>query len=66
MPRGCPLSPLLAGFHLYELDQQLAKRNGVRYCRFMDDLLIISKTRWQLRRAITIMNKWFEMAALIT
>jgi RNA-directed DNA polymerase len=64
IPRGCPLSPLLAGFHLYELDQQLANCNGVRYCRFMDDLLIISKTRWQLRRAITTMNQWFEMAAL--
>jgi hypothetical protein len=32
----------------------------------MDDLLIISKTRWQLRRAITTMTQWFEMAALIT
>jgi hypothetical protein len=51
---------------LFELDQQLANCNGVRYCRFMDDLLIISKTRWQLRRAITTMNQWFEMAALIT
>ncbi|MFQ3265148.1 MAG: hypothetical protein ACI9U5_001017 [Colwellia sp.] len=32
----------------------------------MDDLLIISKIRWQLRRAITTMNQWFEMVALIT
>jgi len=64
IPRGCPLSPLLAGFHLYELDHDLAHRKGVRYLRFMDDLLIISKTRWQLRRAIVTMNQWFEMSEL--
>jgi RNA-directed DNA polymerase len=64
IPRGCPLSPLLAGFHLFELDRTLSRRKGVRYLRFMDDLLIISQTRWQLKRAVAIMNQGFAEAGL--
>ncbi|WP_208854226.1 reverse transcriptase/maturase family protein [Aeromonas fluvialis] len=64
IPRSCPLSPLLAGFHLYALDQDLSSRVGVRYLRFMDDLLIFSQTRWQLKRAVTAMNQWFTAAGL--
>lgn len=64
IPRGCPLSPLLAGFHLYALDKALSERKGIRYCRFMDDLLIRSRTRWQLKKAVAIMNQWFTEASL--
>lgn len=64
IPRGCPLSPLLAGFHLYELDRELTSRKGVRYLRFMDDLLILAQTRWQLKRAVAEMNRWFDDARL--
>jgi len=64
IPRGCPLSPLLAGFHLFELDQDLSTHQGVRYLRFMDDLLILARTRWQLKRAVATMNHWFEAAGL--
>jgi hypothetical protein len=55
---------LLAGFHLYELDKQLSRRKGVRYLRFMHDLLILTQTRWQLKRAVAEMNQWFEKAGL--
>jgi RNA-directed DNA polymerase len=44
IPRASSLSPLLAGFHLYELDRDLARRTGVRYLRFMDDLIILACT----------------------
>ncbi|WP_432464642.1 reverse transcriptase domain-containing protein [Agarivorans sp. QJM3NY_33] len=64
IPRGCALSPLLAGFHLFELDRELARRKGIRYLRFMDDLILLCQTRWQLRRAIATMNRWFETAGL--
>jgi hypothetical protein len=30
----------------------------------MDDLIILSKTRWQLKRAVAMMNRWFEQAKL--
>jgi RNA-directed DNA polymerase len=64
IPRGFPLSPLLAGFHLFELDRQLAGGKATRYLRFMDDLLILTRTRWQLKRAVAHMNRWFTAAGL--
>ena len=51
LPRGCPLSPALGGFFLYELDQQFVS-SDVFYLRYMDDLLVLTKTRWKLRRAV--------------
>lgn len=50
--RGSALSPLLAAFHLYTLDTQFAGQSRVRYVRYMDDFLILSNTRWHLRRAV--------------
>ncbi|EKN5096035.1 reverse transcriptase domain-containing protein [Yersinia enterocolitica] len=50
--RGAALSPLLAAFHLYELDCQFAKQSRVRYARYMDDFIILAPTRWSLRRAV--------------
>lgn len=49
--RGAALSPLLAAFHLYELDCQFANNSRVRYARYMDDFIILAPTRWTLRRA---------------
>lgn len=63
IPRSCPLSPLLAGFHLHELDADLSRRCGVRYVRFMDDLLILARTRWQLKRARPCRER-FRLAGL--
>lgn len=64
IPRSSSLSPLLAAFHLYELDCELRGRKGVRYVRYMDDLLILTRTRWQLKRAVAEMNRWFAEAGL--
>jgi RNA-directed DNA polymerase len=58
--RGCSLSPLMAGFQLYELDKTLAANPHIYYVRFMDDFLILSKTRWQLRKAVKTLNQHFE------
>jgi hypothetical protein len=41
-----------------------SRRKDVRYLRFMDDLLILTQTRWQLKRAVAEMNQWFERAGL--
>ena len=49
IPLGCPLSPILGSFYLYELDVQMAER-GWWYIRYMDDLLVLASTRWKLRR----------------
>ncbi|MGP2821003.1 reverse transcriptase domain-containing protein [Serratia marcescens] len=50
--RGAALSPLLAAFHLYDLDSTFAAQSRVRYVRYMDDFLILAPTRWSLRRAV--------------
>lgn len=49
--RGCPLSPLIAGFHLRSIDK-IFEGKSVYYNRYMDDFLILAKTRWQLKHAI--------------
>ena len=59
--RGCPLSPLLGAFYLHELDLTMA-RSGWFYVRFMDDILVLAPTRWQLRRGVATVNQ--QLAAL--
>ncbi|HCR2979768.1 TPA: transposase [Serratia marcescens] len=50
--RGAALSPLLAAFHLYAVDCDMAAQPRIRYARYMDDFLILAPTRWSLRRAV--------------
>lgn len=49
--RGCPLSPILGAFYLKSVDDYFSAK-GMYYVRYMDDILILTKTRWQLRRAL--------------
>ncbi len=53
---GCPLSPLIGAFFLNALDQRMAK-SGLFYVRFMDDILVLSPTRWKLRKAVKAVNE---------
>ncbi len=55
LPRGSPLSPLLGAFFLAELDAGF-DRTGMYYVRYMDDVLIMARTRWALRRAVRRLN----------
>ena len=54
--RGCPLSPILGALYLRALDEQFAELD-VFYIRYMDDILILSKTRWHNRRAVKRLNQ---------
>jgi RNA-directed DNA polymerase len=58
IPRGAALSPRLGAFYLRELDRRLESL-GVKYFRYMDDLLILAATRWKLRTAIRELNRTF-------
>ncbi|PHI30175.1 RNA-directed DNA polymerase [Budvicia aquatica] len=58
--RSSSLSPLLAAFHLYEVDAHFANQPNLDYSRYMDDFFIIAKTRWQLRRAVRKLNQFFN------
>jgi hypothetical protein len=63
IPRGASLSPLLGAFYLLELDQIMEKLD-VKYLRYMDDILILAKTRWKLKKAIKIINQTFNSLKL--
>ena len=56
---GC-LSPLLAAVYLHPLDQLMARlkrqKKIVHYTRYMDDYVILCKSRWQLKKAIAAMH----------
>ncbi len=55
IPRGCPLSPLLGAFFLYELDRKMVSL-GLFYCRYMDDIIVLAPSRWKLRKAVKRLN----------
>jgi RNA-directed DNA polymerase len=53
---GSSLSPIMGAFFLLELDQRL-ERLGLFFVRFMDDILVLSPSRWKLRRAVKVVNQ---------
>lgn len=58
--RSSSLSPLLAAFHLYCIDEYFSNQPQTRYTRYMDDFIILTKTRWQLRKAVATLNRFFS------
>ena len=61
---GCPLSPLMGALYLSLLDSVIDALPGIRYVRFMDNWDILAKTRWQLRRAVRVMNRGLAQLGL--
>ncbi|MBQ4845130.1 reverse transcriptase/maturase family protein [Pseudoalteromonas sp. MMG005] len=56
---GNPLAPLLGAIYLHALDTALSnycQHRGLRYYRYMDDWIILCKTRHQLRAVVKLMN----------
>ncbi len=60
---GCPLSPLMGALFLKCLDERMEK-SGLFYVRFMDDILVLSPTRWKLRKAVKAVNGMLEALGL--
>ncbi|MFT6949604.1 MAG: RNA-directed DNA polymerase, partial [Paraglaciecola sp.] len=58
--RGCPLSPVIAAYYLKGLDEQMEGDTRYFYRRFMDDVIVLAKTRWHLRKAVRIVNQHFH------
>ncbi len=56
--RGSALSRLLGAYYLKALDEAMAGQ--CFYRRYMDDIIILTKTRWKLRRAVTELNQRFN------
>ncbi len=55
IPMGCPLSPLMAALYMKPLDDEMSKHGT--YVRFMDDWVIMVKTKHQLRRIIKLTHE---------
>lgn len=55
IPKGCPVSPLIAALYLKPLDDEMS-RHGF-YVRFMDDWVIMVKKKHQLRKVIQLTHR---------
>lgn len=61
----CPLGPLIGAFYLHDLDVAITTRHPrCFYIRYMDDIVIMAPTRWQLRRAIVTLHAHFDAREL--
>lgn len=61
--RGCALSPVMGALHLATMDEHFRvqmQRLGIYYARYMDDMVILAHTRWQLRRQVRALNGFFN------
>jgi RNA-directed DNA polymerase len=58
--RGCPLSPVIAAYYLKGLDEQMEGDPRYFYRRYVDDIIVLAKTRWHLRKAVRIVNQQFN------
>lgn len=52
IPKGSPLSPLLGAIALMPLDQEMGRIKDVFYARFMDDWVVLTKSKTALRKVI--------------
>jgi len=54
---GGSISPILGALYLKPLDDAVSRRDGFFYRRYMDDVVILAKTRWKLRQAIRLVHQ---------
>lgn len=58
---GSPVSVVLGSFFLHDLDEAMQRSHpGVHTYRFMDDILVLAPSRWQLRRAVATITRYFS------
>ncbi len=53
---GSPLSPMIGAFFLKELDDVLAA-HGCFFVRFMDDIVVLTPSRWKRHQAVIVVNQ---------
>lgn len=61
IPRGCALSPIVGGSLLFHVDSYFSTQENLFYARYMDDFLILTPTRWKLRKAVRRLNEFFDL-----
>jgi RNA-directed DNA polymerase len=55
--RGCVLGPLMYPLHLWEGGDYFSQQKNIRYARYMDDFVILAKSRWSLHRQFKALNR---------
>ncbi|MFT5755817.1 MAG: RNA-directed DNA polymerase [Alteromonadaceae bacterium] len=58
--RSCSLPPVIAAYYLKSLDKQMEGDPHYFYRRYMDDVIVLAKTRWYLRKAVRTVNQLFN------
>ncbi|ECF7068464.1 hypothetical protein XS74_22935 [Salmonella enterica subsp. enterica] len=63
IPRGCALKPLIGASLLRHVDDyyETLPEEDYFYARYMDDFLLFTRTRWQLRRGIQMLAFFFDL-----
>lgn len=59
--RGCSLSPLVGASLLYHCDSDFNYTEGIYYARYMDDFMVLTRTRWHLRRCVRRLNEYLDI-----
>lgn len=54
LPMGSPLSPLLGAIALMPLDKATGQIKGIFYARYMDDWIVLTKSKTALRKIVKI------------
>ena len=57
IPKGSPLSPLLGAIALIPLDKAMGNIRNIFYARFMDDWVVMTKSKTALRKVIKITHQ---------
>jgi len=68
IPAGGALSPLLGAIYLDPLDKEmdfLSKQNKIVYIRYMDDYVLVARSRWHLKKAIKRMYQTITRLNLV-
>ncbi|WP_416282323.1 reverse transcriptase domain-containing protein, partial [Providencia alcalifaciens] len=58
--RGCSLSPLMGALYLHEIDEHFGREmqtGRLYYARYMDDIVVLTHSRWQLRKHVRKLNQ---------
>ncbi len=58
--RGCPSSPVIAAYYLKGLDEQMEGDIRYFYRRYMDDVIILAKTRQHSPKAVRTANHHYH------
>src|SRR5690606_1446591 len=64
LPQGAPTSPALANLAFWDIEPDVVdnlQRNGFLYTRFVDDVIVSSKTDMQMKELKPIFSSVFDM-----